>query len=102
MNLKIFIPATALVISLLGLDQLPAQAQAEGILFKAQLSGTNTCHLKFPAIRGETLWNRPILKGPNQGDIIDFYGPCNYDPTGNAAVRAQRNAYKRNRHRTQQ
>jgi len=60
---------------------------AEGILFKAQLAGTNYCHLKFPAIREDTLhWDRPVLKDSTTGDIVDFYGRCDYDPTGKDAV----------------
>ena len=103
MNLRKFIPGAAVVVGLLGFDQLPAQAQAQGILFKAQLGSTNACHLKFPAIREDTLgWNRPVLKSPHSGDIIDFYGPCDYDPTGKAAVRAQSTAYRLYRHRNQQ
>lgn len=65
-------------------------AAAEAILYKAQLPGTNYCHLRFPAIREETLaWSRPVLKSADSGDVIDFYGPCDYDPAGKDAVRAQ-------------
>jgi len=62
---------------------------AEGVISKVQMTGTNYCHMKFPAIREETLsWDRPVLK--NDGDIIDFYGPCNYDPLGKDAIQAQK------------
>lgn len=48
------------------------------------------CHLKFPAIRENTLFsNRPVLKDASEGDIIDFYGPCNYDPLGRDAILLQ-------------
>lgn len=68
----------------------PANAQ-DGILLKVQAGETNYCHLKFPAIRPETLSSdRPVLQNPSTGTIIDFYGPCNYDPTGKAAVKAQK------------
>jgi hypothetical protein len=64
---------------------------AEGILYKAQVAGTNYCHLKFPAIREDTLhWTRPVLKDSRTGDIIDFYGPCDYDPTGKDRVWKQK------------
>jgi hypothetical protein len=47
--------------------------------------------MKFPAIDERTLGSgEPVLKPQNSGDIIDFYGPCNYDPTGDFAVRDQR------------
>jgi hypothetical protein len=63
---------------------------AEGILYEAQLSGTNYCHLRFPAIREETLtWSRPVLRSADSGDVIDFYGPCDYDPVGKDAAGAQ-------------
>lgn len=69
----------------------PTVEAADGILFKVQAGNTNYCHLKFPAIREDTLhMDRPVLKGSSTGDIIDFYGPCDYDPTGKAAVQSQR------------
>jgi hypothetical protein len=34
-------------------------------------------------------WDRPELDA-DAGRIIDFYGPCDYDPTGAAEVRTQR------------
>lgn len=71
-------------------------AQAEGILFRARAGESNYCHLRFPAIREDTLsMSRPILKDPRSGDIIDFYGPCDYDPTGEEAVRTQTLAEQR-------
>ena len=68
----------------------PVKAQ-DGILFRLKAGSSNYCHLKFPAIREETLdSNRPVLKDAKSADIIDFYGPCDYDPTGKAAVAAQK------------
>jgi hypothetical protein len=95
MNLKKLTLAALFSIVVLGTDQLPVKAQAEGILFKVQLPGTNYCHLKFPAIREETLSSsRPVLKDASKdartSDVIDFYGACDFDPTGKAAVEAQR------------
>jgi hypothetical protein len=66
---------------------------AEGVISKVTLS-ENYCHLKFPSIREETLyWDRPVLKDATQGDIIDFYGPCDYDPLGKREIERQRRAY---------
>jgi hypothetical protein len=63
---------------------------AEGIISKVADPSGNYCHLKFPAIREDTLFtNRPILKDASVGDIIDFYGPCNYDPLGRDSVLRQ-------------
>ncbi len=59
---------------------------AEDVISKVELiAGSNYCHLRFPAIREETLyWPRPELKAASGWDIIDFYGPCDYDPRGKA------------------
>ena len=51
---------------------------------------TGYCHMKFPPMHEATFsWDRPELNR-DLGNIIDFYGPCDYDPTGAAEVRAQR------------
>jgi hypothetical protein len=69
---------------------------AEAIISKVPDSSGTYCHLKFPAIREETLyWDRPVLKDRNEGDIVDFYGPCNYDPLGREEVLRQRAHYQR-------
>jgi hypothetical protein len=69
---------------------------AEGIISKAPDSSGTFCHLRFPAIREETLYgNRPVLKDPSAGDIVSFYGPCNYDPLGREEVLRQRADYRR-------
>jgi hypothetical protein len=48
------------------------------------------CHMKFAPMNEATLsWDRPELNA-DAGKIIDFYGPCDYDPTGPAEVQAQR------------
>jgi hypothetical protein len=58
------------------------------------------CHLKFPAIREDTLYSdHPVLKDPRDGDFIDFYGPCDYDPLGKDAVLQQRKIIVRERNR---
>jgi len=63
---------------------------ADGILEKNALPGDTYCQLRFPAIRPSTLAsNRPELKRESTGDVIDFYGPCNYDPLGKDEVARQ-------------
>jgi hypothetical protein len=80
---------TLVLIGALSFSGMPAAAQ--GIFFKAQLPGTNYCHLKFPAIDEDTLYSdEPVLKNPNTTDIIDFYGPCDYDPVGKRSVALQK------------
>ena len=83
--------------SLLGSSLLWA---ADGIITKVPDSSGNFCSLRFPAIREETLyWDRPVLKDPSDGDIISFYGPCDYDPLGKDQILRQRDAYRRQRQR---
>ena len=53
--------------------------------------GDNYCHLRFTAITADSLvTNHPISKGPDSGDIIDFYRPCNENPVGQDQVSAQK------------
>ena len=81
-----------LLMALAPLSSAPSWA-AEKVISKVTLS-ENYCHLKFPAIEEETLWwDRPVLKDPTDGDIIDFYGPCDYDPLGKSEIGRQRRAY---------
>jgi hypothetical protein len=71
---------------------------AEGIITKVADSSGKSCYLKFPAIREDTLFsNRPVLKDASEGDLIDFYGPCNHDPLGNEEVLRQRGDVRRQR-----
>lgn len=79
---------------LFGLGESFAWA-AEGVISKVPDPSGSFCHLKFPAIRDDTLFSdRPVLKGPSEGDIIDFYGPCNYEPLGTESIRNQRYAHR--------
>jgi len=49
------------------------------------------CHLKFPAIREDTLdSDHPILQNPSSGDIMDYYGPCDHDPLGKDEIQSQK------------
>ena len=64
---------------------------AEGIISKIPDASGKYCSMKFPAIREETLnWDRPVLKDRSEGDIIDFFGPCDYDPLGKEEVERQK------------
>ena len=63
----------------------------EAVILKVPDPSGSFCHLKFPAIREDTLFSdRPVLKDASDGDIIDFYGPCNYDPLGRDSILRQR------------
>jgi hypothetical protein len=68
-----------------------AFAAAPGVISNATLIPGAYCHLTFPAIREDTLsWDRPVLKDPSEGDIVDFYGSCDHDPLGKEEVASQR------------
>ena len=63
---------------------------AEDIISRRPDSAGEFCHLRFPAIREDSLFtDRPVLKDLSEGDIIDFYGACNHDPLGRAEVLRQ-------------
>jgi hypothetical protein len=52
-----------------------------GIIEKVPFTAGSYCHEKFHAMEGRTLGTaNPVLK--NDGDVIDFYGPCDESPTG--------------------
>lgn len=94
MKLQKLTLAALLSVGVLGLSG--AVGAQEGILYKVQAGNTNYCHMKFPAIDTRTLdWDRPVLKDSRTGDIIDFYGPCDFDPLGKQAVLSQKQDYAR-------
>ena len=64
---------------------------ADGVLLKERFSADNYCHMKFPAIKEQTLAsNNPKLKDSSSGDVIDFYGSCDESPTGKDQIVEQR------------
>ena len=64
--------------------------EADELISVVPTDVTAYCHLKFPAIREDTLsWEQPILD-PQSGHIVDFYGPCDYNPLGPDEIRVQR------------
>ena len=65
-------------------------AGAAEVISNDALSADDYCHMKFPAMREESLGtSHPVLKDASSGDIIDFYGPCSHDPLGKAEIQAQ-------------
>ena len=65
-------------------------AWAEELISSVPTDTTAYCHMKFPAIREDTLsWEQPVLDSAT-GNIVDFYGPCDYDLTGLDEIRVQR------------
>lgn len=79
----------------LGLTAAPTWAM--GVLFKTELNAkaSNYCHLKFPAIRPDTLYrDEPVLQDQSTGDVIDFYGACDHNPLGQDEIARQRHYQK--------
>ena len=79
-----------LFVGILGVGVLPLWV---GGVFSGVIQSpeSDTCHIRFPAIREETLYrDRPVLKDWGEGDIIDFIGPCGYDPLGREEIQSQR------------
>ena len=76
--------------------QAPAAHQPKGV--KPGVIGAvalnkegSYCHLRFPAMRPSTLDSaKPTLKPASSNDIVDFYGPCDYDPVGKEQVIKQK------------
>jgi hypothetical protein len=70
-------------------DSGPTLARAQSLIFKEIATPGSYCHMKFPAIREDT----PSESTPGftvSGDLIDFYGACDYDPLGKEEVQTQR------------
>jgi hypothetical protein len=64
---------------------------AEGTVRKVSSASDGYCHLKIPALRPSTLASdAPELKSATTGDVIDFYGPCDYDPKNKEEIAAQK------------
>ena len=62
---------------------------ADGVISKDELATGSYCHEKFPAMTTRSLDDdNPVLN--NSGAIIDFYGPCNENPTGEDQVQDQK------------
>jgi hypothetical protein len=86
--------ATSFLAALLlasGVAASSAFAAARGVISNTTLTPASYCHLKFPAIAEPTLsGDRPVLKDGSTGDVIDFYGPCDTNPTGENQIAAQK------------
>jgi hypothetical protein len=63
----------------------------DGVISKDVLTPRSYCHEKFPAMQARSLGtDDPTLKSAASGDIIDFYGPCDENPTGQDQVQEQK------------
>jgi hypothetical protein len=67
-----------------------AAGNADDMVVKQPADLSAYCHMKFPPMRQDTLsWAQPVLD-ESAGNIIDFYGPCDHDPTGLEERKRQR------------
>jgi len=83
--------STALLLSALLLGA--ATVGADELVLKVPAEAGAYCHMKFPPILEETLaWERPMLD-ESADKVVDFYGSCDYDPTGIDAIREHRRAF---------
>jgi hypothetical protein len=72
----------------------------DGIISRQPDPSGSFCHLRFPAIREDTLFStQPELKDSSEGDIIDAYGPCDFDPLGRDSIVQQQRNYRLRRGR---
>jgi hypothetical protein len=89
--MKIATSLLAAVLLVGALGAINTAMAADGIIDKQELTPGSYCHLKFPAIREDTLGtDHPTLEDPNSGDIIDFYGSCDENPVGKHQVEEQK------------
>ena len=66
-----------------------ATVEADELVVKEAANAGVYCHMQFPAMRSDTLsWDRPVLD-ETTGNVVDFYGSCDHDPTGADEIRAQ-------------
>jgi hypothetical protein len=74
-----------------------AVASDAGIVYKQAASEEgNYCHIKYMALTQESLQSG--VPEFNPSDIVDMYGPCNFDPQSPEEVRKQASAMSRGLH----
>lgn len=86
MTPKRFAMALALLAGLIGSG---TSARAQQVISKEVAQEGSYCHMKFPAMRENTL-SGPAPDLTTTGDLIDFYGPCDHDPLGKEEIESQR------------
>ena len=64
---------------------------ADGVVVEGQLTPGSYCHERFPAMTARSLGdNQPQLKRSTTGDVVDYYGPCDENPTGQHQIVSQK------------
>ena len=78
-----------LVVGVLGTSG--AALAADGVGVEGQLASGSYCHEKFPAMTERSLdGSQPQLKQSTTGDVVDYYGPCDENPTGEHQIATQK------------
>ena len=73
----------------LGVVNTAMAADQNGTIEKVPLSDNSYCHQEFRAIDGRTLGTKnAAIKA--DGEVVDYYGPCNEKPTGKDQQTEQR------------
>lgn len=79
-----------LIVGVLGTSGV-ALAAGDDVEVEGQLAPGSYCHEKFPAMTERSLdGSQPQLKQSTTGDVIDYYGPCDQDPTGKDQILTQK------------
>lgn len=74
-----------------GFTLVVGPAGGQTVITKAKLGDQEYCNMKFPPISEETLnSDRRVLEDARSSDLIDYYGPCSFDPAGKEAAQQQR------------
>jgi hypothetical protein len=95
-NLKPLALSAIMAVSLtVGVGQ--AKADESGIILKeASANDPSYCHIKYMAFTLESLRGGALEFEPS--DVIDLYGPCNFDPKSQQEVKSQLEAARRGLH----
>ncbi|NIO06946.1 MAG: hypothetical protein GTO40_02740, partial [Deltaproteobacteria bacterium] len=64
-------------------------AAERGVISKEEIF-PGYCHMRFPAMVESSVGTTHMLQEPTTTDIVDFYGPCDYDPRGAEEISAQK------------
>jgi hypothetical protein len=87
MNKRKLVMAVGLIVGTIGFGG--TMAQADNVILKEVRDVGSYCHLKFPAIREETLaGTSPTLA--TSDDLVDYYGSCDRDSLGKGEIQARR------------
>lgn len=88
--LKLTVAFASLLALLIPLTAVVNVARGEEGIVLREVAGEieGYCHTKYMAFKVETLgWPQPEF---NPDDLVDFYGPCSFDPLSQEEIQNQR------------